>query len=131
MKTAESDQLTGIAAGLSLPGRGPTLVKFQRWMKCLATSRAALPCTTEAMSCQGILGVVCLSMKSAEAERREGRRLREAGLRSRRHQPTVKRFVQLDPVLVHKVAVVFPVPEARVSEQFCHPCVHTGNRVLS
>lgn len=42
----------------------PTLVKFQRWMKCRATSRAALPCTTEEMSCQGILGVVYLSMKS-------------------------------------------------------------------
>lgn len=54
------------------PGRAPTLVKFQRWMKCLATSRAAFPCTTEAMSCQGILGVVCLSMKSAKAETRDG-----------------------------------------------------------
>lgn len=47
----------------------PTLVKFHRWMKCLATSRAALPWTTEAMSCQGILGVVCLSMKSKTAEK--------------------------------------------------------------
>lgn len=37
-------------------------------MKCLATSRAAFPWTTEAMSCQGILGVLCLSMKSKEAE---------------------------------------------------------------
>lgn len=46
----------------------PTLVKFHRWMKCLATSRAAFPWTTEAMSCQGILGVLCLSMKSKEAE---------------------------------------------------------------
>lgn len=45
-----------------------TLVKFQRWMKCRATSRAALPCTTEEMSCQGILGVVYLSMKSKEQE---------------------------------------------------------------
>ena len=46
----------------------PTLVKFQRWMKCRATSRAALPCTTEEMSCQGILGVVYLSMKSTGQE---------------------------------------------------------------
>lgn len=45
-----------------------TLVKFQRWMKCRATSRAALPCTTEEMSCQGILGVVYLSMKSVGQE---------------------------------------------------------------
>lgn len=46
----------------------PTLVKFQRWMKCRATSRAALPCTTDEMSCQGILGVVYLSMKSTGQE---------------------------------------------------------------
>lgn len=50
----------------------PTLVKFQRWMKCRATSRAALPCTTEEMSCQGILGVVYLSMKSAGQENTSG-----------------------------------------------------------
>lgn len=37
-------------------------------MKCRATSRAALPCTTEEMSCQGILGVVYLSMKSGGQE---------------------------------------------------------------
>lgn len=43
-----------------------TFVKFQRWMKCRATSRAAFPCTTEAMSCHGIRGVECLSMKSAQ-----------------------------------------------------------------
>lgn len=48
------------------------MVKFQRWMKCLATSRAAVPCTTEAMSCQGILGVVCLSMKSTREEEGDG-----------------------------------------------------------
>ncbi len=39
-------------------------MKFQRCIKCLATSLAAFPCTTEEMSCQGILGVVYLSIKS-------------------------------------------------------------------
>ena len=34
-----------------------TLVKFQRWIKCLPTSRAALPTNTQPMSCHGILGI--------------------------------------------------------------------------
>lgn len=59
-------------------GQGPTwpshnsigtLVKFQRWMKWRATSRAAFPWTTEPISCQGILGVEYLSMKSARGAR--------------------------------------------------------------
>lgn len=41
-------------------------MKFQRWIKWRATSRAALPWTTEAMSCHGIRGVEYLSMKSAQ-----------------------------------------------------------------
>lgn len=43
-----------------------TFVKFQRWMKWRATSRAAFPWTAEAMSCHGIRGVEYLSMKSAQ-----------------------------------------------------------------
>lgn len=46
-----------------------TLVKFQRWMKWRATSRAAFPWTTEPISCQGIRGVEYLSMKSAQGTR--------------------------------------------------------------
>lgn len=58
-------------------GQGPmwpshnigTLVKFQRWMKWRATSRAAFPWTTEPISCQGIRGVEYLSIKSARGAR--------------------------------------------------------------
>lgn len=43
-----------------------TLIAFHRWIKCLATSLAALPWTKTPMSCQGILGVVDRSTKSVE-----------------------------------------------------------------
>lgn len=76
------------------------------------------------MSCQGILGVVYLSMKSGRAEKREGW-LKQAAPSSQQRQPTVKRLVQLDPVPVDKVAVVFSVPEARVSAQLPHSCFHS------
>lgn len=48
------------------------MVKFQRWMKCRARSRAATPCTTTPTSLHGILGVVSLSMKSGNPRRVKG-----------------------------------------------------------
>lgn len=102
-------------------------MKFQRWMKCLATSRAALPWTAEAMSCQGILGVVYLSMKSVQTEQRKvrlGQRARASGHVRR----TVEGLLQLDPVLVDKVAVVLPVPEARVALQLPHVRLEAPHR---
>ena len=145
-------------------------------MKCLATSRAALPWTTEAMSCQGILGVWYLSMKSAPSEEEEEKmggwrteRLvqREEEIKSGTNTcllvlgsslckisrwllvsiklmyqekcasvsvcvcvcvcvcalPTIKRLLQLDPVLVDKVAVVFSMPEARVALKLSNTCL--------
>lgn len=43
--------------------------------------------------------------------------------------PTVEGLVQLDPVLVHKVAVVLAVPEARVPEELADAGVQTAHRV--
>lgn len=40
---------------------------------------------------------------------------------------TVEGFLQLNPVPVHKVAVVFAVPEARLSEQLADPRMQTAN----
>lgn len=44
---------------------------------------------------------------------------------------TCKGFFQLDPVLVHKVAVVLPVPEARVSQQRPDVGLQAARRVAS
>lgn len=49
----------------SPPSLPVTLVKFQRWMKCRATSRAAAPWTATPTSRHGIRGVWRLSRKSA------------------------------------------------------------------
>ena len=113
------------------PSAALTLVKFQRWMKCLATSRAAFPWTTEAMSCQGILGVVCLSMKSEEQKVGVSGGGREVFPPRRAGGRTVEGFLQLDPVPVHKVAVVLPVPEARFPEQLADARLQTANRAAS
>lgn len=49
--------------------RASTFVKFQRWMKCRARSRAERPCTATPMSRHGIRGMVSLSIKSGGAGR--------------------------------------------------------------
>lgn len=45
-----------------------------------------------------------------------------------RAPPTVEGLVQLDPVLVHKVAVVFAVPEAGVSVELADTRVEAAHR---
>lgn len=131
-----------------------TLVKFQRCIKCLATSLAAFPCTTEEMSCQGILGVVYLSIKSMvehsvkkqdckhpkSTEKpafnntinlgKPGLMIIEMKKENKSSQAvnvwlTIKRLVQLNPVFVDEVAVVFAVPESCVSHQLSHSCLKT------
>lgn len=72
------------AGGANLPWLPPylqplsegmnTLVKFQRWMKCRARSRAGRPWTTTPTSRHGIRGVVSLSMKSGGSQESQGRR---------------------------------------------------------
>ena len=56
-----------------------TLVKFQRWMKCRARSRAGDPWTTTPMSRHGIRGIVSLSMKSGGRENVPGESGKKSG----------------------------------------------------
>jgi len=51
-----------------------TLVKFQRCMKCRATSRADLPNTALWMSCHGIRGVTVRSTISTHNQHQKGNR---------------------------------------------------------
>lgn len=119
-----------------------TLVKFQRWMKCRARSRAGRPWTTTPMSRHGIRGVVSLSMKSGERSgivswghlrhRGEGGDYSKSGIIYPAHLSpefcpcsqlsrvleegtlTLKWPVQLHPVLSDKIAVVLAQPEELV-----------------
>lgn len=73
-------------------------------------------------------------MKSAQTGQRR-RKVKNQGIcvsrRARARGRTVEGLLQLDPVLVDKVAVVLPVPEARVALQLSHVRLEAPHRAAA